>query len=76
VDLRAIAVDNNGKPVKDLTSGDFQVVDAGREQKVALLRCNDSSAWQMYPLGPNEFSNRGNAAIPQATVILFDVAGT
>lgn len=73
VDLRVIAVDQDGNPVTNLTSDDFQIVDAGIKQKVALLRYNDSSVRQIPVLGPNEFSNRGNGEIPHATVILFDL---
>jgi VWFA-related protein len=73
VDLRVIAVDNKGNPVKDLTSNDFKVVDDGKEQKVALLRYNDTSVSQTPSPRPNEFSNRGSGEIPHATVILFDL---
>jgi VWFA-related protein len=73
IDLHVLAVDKNGKPVKDLTADDFHVVDDGAEQKVALIRYNDISESQIPALGPNEFSNRGNGKIPQATVILFDL---
>jgi len=73
IELHVLAVDKNGKPVKDLTSDNFHVVDDGVEQKVALVRYDDISDSPMSPLGPNEFSNRGNGKLPHATVILFDL---
>ena len=73
VDLNVIAVDGHGQPVNDLTSDDFQVTDAGKEQKLAFFHHTDSSRWQAQSLGPNEFSNRGGPEIPYATVILFDL---
>jgi hypothetical protein len=30
VNLNLVAVDNHGQPVRDLTSDDFQVIDAGK----------------------------------------------
>ena len=73
VDLNVIALDNHGQPVNDLTSDDFQVSDAGKQQKIAFFRHNDSRLPQAPVLGPNEFSNRSAAEVPHATVILFDL---
>ena len=73
VDLNVIALDNHGQPVKDLTSDDFQVRDAGKQQKIALFRRNESKQPPAPALGPNEFSNRSAGEIPHATVILFDL---
>jgi len=73
VDLNVIALDNHGQPVNDLTSDDFQVSDAGKQQKIAFFRHNDSRLPQAPVLGPNEFSNRAGVQVPHATVILFDL---
>jgi hypothetical protein len=73
VDLTVIAVDNHGQSVKDLASEDFQVSDAGKQQKIAFSRRNDSKLWRVPSLGPNEFSNHTGPEIPRATVILFDL---
>ena len=73
VDLRVVALDNNGQSVTDLTAGDFQVTDGGKPQKIALLRYNNTAAGRTPNLGPNEVSNHGSGEIPHATVILFDL---
>ena len=74
IDLNVIAVDRQGLPVTDLTSDDFRVTDAGKEQRIAFFHHTDTSRWKMQqPLGPHEFSNRGGSQIPYATVILFDL---
>src|SRR5579871_174671 len=73
VDLNIIALDNHGQPVNDLTSDDFQVSDAGKQQKIAFFRHNESKLIPAPALGPNEFSNRFAAEVPHATVILFDL---
>ena len=73
VDLNVIAVDNHGQPVNDLTSDDFQVTDAGKQQKIVFFRHNDSKPGQALSPSPNEFSNRAGAEIPHATLILFDL---
>ncbi len=59
--LNVIAVDNQGQPVNDLTSDDFQVTDAGKPQKISFFRHNESKLWRTPSLGPNEFSNRGGS---------------
>ncbi len=73
IDLNVVAVDSHGLPVNDLTSDDFQVSDAGKEQKIAFFHHTDNSRWQPQSRVPNEFSNRGGPEIPYATVILFDL---
>jgi len=73
VDLNVIALDNHGQPVKDLTSDDFQVSDAGKQQKIAFFHRNESKQPPAPALGPNEFSNRSAGEVPHATVILFDL---
>lgn len=73
MDLNVIALDNHGQPVNDLTSDDIQVSDAGKQQKIAFFRHNDSKLSLAPVLGPNEFSNRAGTQVPHATVILFDL---
>lgn len=73
VDLNVVAVDNHGQPVTDLSRNEFQVSDSGKPQTIAFFRHRDSELWHAPALGPKEFSNRGGANIPHATLILFDL---
>ncbi len=73
VDLRVIALDNDGQTVTGLSADDFQVTDAGKQQKIALLRYNNAAGRQMPALQLNEVSNRGAGEIPHAVVILLDL---
>ena len=73
VDLNVVAVDSHGQPVTDLTRDEFRVTDSGKPQSIAFFHHRDSGLAQAPPLGPNEFSNRGRANIPRATLILFDL---
>jgi VWFA-related protein len=75
LDLNVVALDNHGQAVTDLTADDFQIVDAGKPQKISFFRRNvDSSGQSQAPaLGPNQFSNRANGVSPNAVVILFDI---
>ena len=73
IDLNVIALDSHGQPVTGLDSDDFQVTDAGKAQKIAFFRHNDSKLWQEPRRSLKEFSNRRSANIPHATVILFDL---
>lgn len=66
-------LDNHGLPVNDLTSDDFQVEDAAKQQTIAFFRHNDSKITEMPPIESNEFLNRAGAEIPHATIILFDL---
>jgi VWFA-related protein len=73
LDLNVIALDAHDQPVNDLKIDDFQVTDAGKQQKIVFFRHRDATLRQSPKLAPNEVSNRGGAAIPYATVILFDL---
>jgi VWFA-related protein len=73
LNLNVIALDNQGQPVKDLTSNDFQISDAGKRQDIAFFRRVENTRGQASKLGPNEFSNRTSTEVPHATVILFDL---
>ena len=46
LDLKVVAVDNHGRPVTDLTANDFQIVDAGKPQKIIFFRRNNTSSEQ------------------------------
>lgn len=73
VNLNLVAVDNHGQQVRDLTSDDFQVIDAGKVQKIAFFHHSDIALRPAQRLARDEFSNRNGANIPYATVILFDL---
>jgi len=73
VDLNVVALDNHGQPVVDLTSDEFRVTDNGKPQTIAFFRHRDSALAAVPALAPNEFSNRGGANVPRATLILFDL---
>jgi VWFA-related protein len=73
VQLSVVALDSKGQPVGDLTAGDFEISDAGKTQQVALFRHADSKLQQAQPLAPGEFSNRGAANVPYATLVLLDL---
>jgi VWFA-related protein len=73
VNLNLVSVDNHGQPVRDLTGDDFQVIDAGKVQKIAFFHHGDIALRSAPGLATNEFSNRNGANIPYATVILFDL---
>jgi VWFA-related protein len=73
VNLNVIAVDGHGDPVTDLTADDFQIVDAGKPQKIVLFNHRDLAPDAPPPLDPNQFSNRAGIREPHATVILFDL---
>ena len=73
MDLNVVALDNHGRPVRDLTADDFQIVDGGKKEKIAFFRHADNTTWQEPLLGEHEFSNRRGPEVPYATVILFDL---
>lgn len=73
LDFTVVAVDDQGRPVNDLTSGEFQVTDAGKRQQIAFFRHNDDKLRKAPVLGPDEFSNQGPAANKPVTLVLFDL---
>ena len=73
VDLNVVALDNHGQPVVDLTSDEFRITDNGKPQTIAFFRHRDSALGAVPALALNEFSNRGGANVPRATLILFDL---
>jgi VWFA-related protein len=73
VKLNVSAMDGSGGRPGDLTEGDFQVFDNGKPQKIVSFRKNDTKVQPLKPLAPHEFSNKTAAAVPNATLILFDL---
>jgi VWFA-related protein len=71
--LNVIAVDAHGDPVTDLTSGDFQIADEGKPQKISFFRHRDEKPEPASSLKPNQFSNRVRGGPTHATVILYDL---
>jgi VWFA-related protein len=68
-----VATDERGQPVTDLTAADFRITDAGKAQKVTILRQYDSRRRPAGSPRPGEYSNRAEANVPRATLILFDM---
>lgn len=73
VDLNVVALDSQGQAMTDLTSDEFRVSDNGKPQTIAFFRHRDSHPGQVPVLAPHEFSNRGPANVPRATLLLFDL---
>jgi VWFA-related protein len=73
IKLNVSAIDASGSRPGDLTQDDFLVFDNGKPQKIVSFRKNDTRVQPMKPLAPHEFSNKTAAAIPNATLILFDL---
>jgi VWFA-related protein len=71
VHLYPVVLDSKGRPVTDLTAGDFKIADQGKPQAIFLFRrpaVNGSAA-----LGPNEYTNRPGGVTPHSVAILFDL---
>jgi VWFA-related protein len=73
ITLNVSAMEANGERPGDLTEADFQVFEDGKPQKIASFVKNDGRQKPAVKLAPHEFSNRSGAAIPHATLILFDL---
>jgi VWFA-related protein len=73
VRLNISAVDASRTRPGDLTAEDFQVFDNGKPQKIASFVKSDSRPRAEIKLAPHEFSNQTGAALPHATLILFDL---
>jgi len=73
VDLNVVALDSHGQAVMDLTRDELRVTDNGKPQTLAFFHHRDSALGAVPTLAPNEFSNRGRANVPRATLILFDM---
>ncbi len=69
VRLNVVAVDGQGKPVGDLTAGDFHIVDEGKQETVALFHAGGFGS--ATAANPGEFTNRPSPPT-HTTVVLFD----
>jgi hypothetical protein len=59
VNLHVVALDSHDRPVRDLTTDDFQIKEQGRNSRIAVFRKSGFRAGAAEPaLGPHEFSNR------------------
>lgn len=70
IHLYPVALDASGRPVTDLTAGDFKIVDQGKPQSIFAFR--KPAVGPAAALGPLERTNRPGA-IPHTVVILFDL---
>jgi len=81
VEANVVALDKAGRPVVDLTKGDFEISDNGKPQEIrlfALERTNQPSG-PLVPLPEHVFSNKtlGKVATaPGISVVLFDLLNT
>lgn len=79
VEVPAVVTDKAGRPVHHLTQADFQVLENGSPQKIALFdEINTQTTRLAAPAQPGEFSNAlAGGNIPQAvTVIALDTVNT
>jgi VWFA-related protein len=72
--------DSHGKPVQDLTQGDFRVFEEGAEQKIVSFEEHRQAAAApvaLPPLPANTFSNLADPKTPgPLNVILYDLLST
>lgn len=72
-----VVVTSGGKPVTNLTSGDFTILDRGKPQKIAAFTVKNADAGNPQPVipdPPGTVSNRPGGS--GATLILFDMLNT
>ena len=76
--INVVVKDKHGKPVDDLTRGDFVVRDNGQEQKIALFALEEARATAPAAGSPPPltFTNRPAPGMPAVTVFLFDELNT
>ncbi len=77
--VSVIVKDKHGKPVDDLSRGDFTLLDNNQVQRIALFDREGSGAnATMFSgiSGPLTFTNRPPAGAPPVTVFLFDELNT
>ena len=70
--LNVAALDRQGEPVAGLQSGDFQVFEDGKAQKIAFFRFTGDHPPPAGKPAPGEYSNRSGATL-RGTVILIDL---
>lgn len=79
VELNVVVVGKDGKPVKDLTEDDFEVVEAGKVKPLAFFNPATTEPLPRAELPPGVYSNRPEyvPAPPRSlTVILLDWLNT
>ena len=80
VEVSAVVHDRQGRPVRDLKMGDFEIIDNGKKQNIGLFRLEQTHAESTDEALPEgEVSNRGGnrQAMPGSySVVLFDSLNT
>src|SRR5208283_256167 len=77
--LNVVAKDKHGKPVEDLSRGDFVLGDNGQEQKIVLFALEDARSTATGVPGspaPSTYTNRPGRGAAAVTVFLFDELNT
>lgn len=76
--VNVVAKDKHGKPVSDLTRGDFVLRDNGQEQKISLFALEDAgqSPGPRVSSASLTFTNRPGPGIAAVTAFLFDELNT
>jgi VWFA-related protein len=75
--VNVVAKDKHGKPVDDLQSSNFVLLDNNQEQKIALFAREESSdTASLNSPGHMTFSNRPDPGVPAVTAFLFDELNT
>lgn len=77
IEITVVVHDRSGKPVTNLTAGDFRVFEDGKEQKIEVFAVeadpSTPGSVQSFPLPPNVFSNRAEQSTGGGvSVILLD----
>jgi VWFA-related protein len=78
VQVNVVVHDQQGRPVPDLTRGDFTVYEGGKEQPLDLFSIESDRLTTEVPiLAPGDFSNRLDGRVGgSVSVILFDRLNT
>jgi VWFA-related protein len=77
VQVSVVVQDKARRPVPDLTAADFQLLEDGKEQPIALFSVQSETATRVVSLPPGTFTNRFESATASGvTVILFDRLNT
>ena len=72
IQVNVVARDSGGRPVSDLTEGDFRLYDNGKRVPIDVFSAPSMTPTTPQPLPPNVFSNRSAGAAPSVAVILLD----
>jgi VWFA-related protein len=77
IEITVVVHDRSGKPVTNLTAGDFKVFEDGKEQKIEVFAVeadpSTPGSVQSFPLPANVFSNRAEKSTGGGvSVILLD----